>query len=252
LVLLQNFQFFKQLYRFKDLESTNKWLKENNKSVDTPSGTVVTTLHQTLGRGQIGTSWQDEAGKNLLFSFILREIHLPPTHQFLLSMSICLAIREYCQTVIEQDVKIKWPNDILCNGKKVCGILIENSVSSKWENSIIGIGLNVNQTTFPDMFRAVSFLSETGFKFDLTETLNGLLETLDRNLIRLFSLNHSVIFNEYKGFLFGINEWRYFRRGNSIFKGCIKGVDVNGQLLVEKEDGTILKPGIKEIEYIWS
>lgn len=251
-VSLQNFHFFKKHISFEELESTNKWLKENNKSVVTPSGTVVSTLHQTLGRGQIGTSWQDEPGKNLLFSFILRELFLSPHQQFLLNVSICLALQEFCQSQLSSKVSVKWPNDIYAEDQKIAGVLIENSVTSNWESSVIGIGLNVNQTHFPDGIRASSLRIQGQQEFNLHELLEQLLKTLDRYLIKLHSSNYSELLNAYKLNLFGLQEWRDYRRGSEIFKGCIRGIEPNGQLLLEKEDGTILKPGIKEIEYLWN
>lgn len=122
--------------------STNTWLKEH------PDCDVVWTSWQTAGRGQAGNSWESEAGKNVLFSMRLKRPKVAVYTQFALTMMVSLAVWKVVQELLpNEDVTIKWPNDIYVGNKKICGILIESCIVEKRiEEAIIGIGLNVNQT----------------------------------------------------------------------------------------------------------
>ena len=124
--------------------STNDWLKLH------PERDVVWTTWQTAGRGQAGNTWESEQGKNVLLSLRLREPNVPVEQQFRLTMVISLAVQEVVANLLPQHhVTIKWPNDIYVGDKKICGMLIENTLSeARIADSIIGIGLNVNQTTW--------------------------------------------------------------------------------------------------------
>ena len=122
--------------------STNTWLKEH------PDCEVVWTSWQTAGRGQAGNSWESEAGKNVLFSMRLTKPQVAVNKQFALTMMTSVAVWKVVKTLLpNEDVMIKWPNDIYVGDRKICGILIENRIAEKTiEEAIIGIGLNVNQT----------------------------------------------------------------------------------------------------------
>ena len=124
--------------------STNDWLKQH------PDCDAVWTAWQTAGRGQAGNAWESEQGKNVLTSLRLRKPPITVAQQFLLTMVVSLAVQEVVSTLLpKQTVTIKWPNDIYAGDKKICGILIENSLTDgKLDESIVGIGLNVNQTTW--------------------------------------------------------------------------------------------------------
>lgn len=108
-----------------------------------PSGALVTADFQTRGRGQRGHEWQAQAGQSALMSYIY---HLPPdANPAHLSFVAALAAAEVCRSS-HTDAQVKWPNDILLNGKKVAGILVEVADGV----AIIGIGINVSQTEFDD------------------------------------------------------------------------------------------------------
>ena len=106
-------------------------------------------VEQYAGRGQVGTQWESEKGKNLTASILLYPSFISPTNQFNLSIAVSLGIRDALHNILKQEVWIKWPNDIYVNNKKIGGILIENILQgSTWKYAIIGIGINVNQTAF--------------------------------------------------------------------------------------------------------
>lgn len=144
-------------------------------------GTVVWAEHQTRGRGRFGRSWLDEPGAALLLSIILRPrsrlAHLPQ-----LSLLAGVATAEAIREVSGSPVTLDWPNDLLIQGRKVAGILAESFASEGGAALVIlGIGVNVNQTRFPDELaaRATSLRLETGRQLDREALLTRLCEGLE-------------------------------------------------------------------------
>lgn len=163
----------------KQTNSTNTWLKEH------PDCDVVWTSWQTAGRGQAGNSWESEAGKNVLFSMRLTRPEVAVDKQFVLTMMVSLAVWKVVKILLpEEDVTIKWPNDIYVGNKKICGILIENRIEEKCvAEAIVGIGLNVNQTEWHNGApnpTSVKLLS--GVETDITEVSSALEQTLREQL----------------------------------------------------------------------
>lgn len=110
-----------------------------------PEWTLVGAGHQTAGRGRLGRTWEDVAGKGLLFSFVLRPTWLPPDRAGMLPLAAGVAMTAATREVAELDVRCKWPNDLILDGHKVGGILAESRVSSgRIEHAIVGIGVNLH------------------------------------------------------------------------------------------------------------
>jgi BirA family biotin operon repressor/biotin-[acetyl-CoA-carboxylase] ligase len=214
-------------------------------------GTVVITDNQLTGRGQRGTSWVANPGENLTFSVILNADFLAVSDQFLVSQTIALAIRAYVATYLE-DVKVKWPNDILVGRKKICGILIENSVQgTKLVNSIVGIGVNVNQFGFENG-KATSLLKETGTSFVLTEEFPKLVRFLDAFYVRLKGASaHPSIRNEYLNHLYGYRQPVRFSFQDQIMEGEVSAVLPQGRLVIAKSGSNeTFDVDLKEIQWI--
>ncbi|HZX59878.1 MAG TPA: biotin--[acetyl-CoA-carboxylase] ligase, partial [Mucilaginibacter sp.] len=115
-----------------------------------PDGTVIMADDQHAGRGQQNNRWHSEPGKNLTFSLLLRPSFLSVTRQFDLTRAVSMGIIEALRPFLGEKLKIKWPNDIYYEDRKMGGILIENTLqSNQIKNSVIGIGLNINQEAFP-------------------------------------------------------------------------------------------------------
>lgn len=138
----------------QETHSTSSLLREQYAD-NLPHLYTIRTDFQTAGRGQAGNSWESERGKNLLFSTLLRYPQVEATEQWRLSMLVAVAIKETLDKAlkisgndkISEKIKIKWPNDIYYENKKIVGILIENTLSGRnIAYSIAGIGINVNQT----------------------------------------------------------------------------------------------------------
>ncbi len=133
------------LYRER-CESTNRLLREMIGSGSPPTGMTVVTDHQTRGRGRLDRVWRDEAGKDLMLSVLLRP-SLAPGQAHLLSLAAALAVAETVEAGLGSGVPVgvKWPNDVVVDGRKLCGILLEGSLDADRLHWVIaGIGLNVN------------------------------------------------------------------------------------------------------------
>jgi BirA family biotin operon repressor/biotin-[acetyl-CoA-carboxylase] ligase len=146
--------------------------------------------------------------------------------QFFLNMAVSLAVRELCEEAINDEIRIKWPNDIYHKNKKLAGILIENTISgSQLASSVIGIGLNVNQTEFDP-----NIPNPTSLKL-----VSGQEQTLEKITHKL-----SVYLEKY---------YLQLRKDNQEFRGEIVGVTKEGKLIIES-NGKQLKFGMKEVEYL--
>ena len=133
------------------------------------------------------------------------------------------------------NVKIKWPNDILVNKKKVAGILMESQISgNQISNVVVGIGVNINQTNLPEAtFSATSILLETEKETDLEFFTQILSEHLEVRYLQTKVGNYSKIDADYQNRLFGKNQMMNFELKGALKEGIVLEVDVNGQLVME-------------------
>ncbi len=148
-----------------------------------PEGTVVTASHQTVGRGRRGRLWLDHEGESLLMSVILRP-PVPPGQAPQLSLVGAVAIVDALSAFGGLRATIRWPNDVMVGERKICGMLPEAATSGPGALGplILGIGLNVNQSAFPEPLKALatSVRLETGRASDLDEVRKAVLAALDR------------------------------------------------------------------------
>ena len=173
------------------VDSTNNEAKRQIKSLNHMS--VISSFHQTAGRGQRGNSWRSEKGMNLTFSIVIKYGadgygDLNPSNQFLISKVTSLAVTEFLKR-FGIDAQIKWPNDIYVKNKKIAGILIEHALQGNtMAYSIIGIGLNVNQLNFDsNLFNPTSIrLESPGLThLDLKDALDDFLNIFKDIIISL-------------------------------------------------------------------
>jgi BirA family biotin operon repressor/biotin-[acetyl-CoA-carboxylase] ligase len=146
-----------------------------------PEGTVVTALHQRAGRGRRGHEWWDAPGESLLFSVLLRPDREPAeTPQ--LSLVGGLAVAEALAASTGVGARIRWPNDLLIDGRKVCGILAEavSGAAARAHHVVLGIGINLRQSAFPESLaeRATSLRLVTGRDHDAAALLAAVLARL--------------------------------------------------------------------------
>jgi len=217
---------------------------------------VIFTENQTRGRGQQGTSWLSEPRQNLTFSIILRLQHLSLASQFLFNKALSIHLLGFFRTYFSTSpdtFRIKWPNDVYLNGKKIAGILIENSLQGNSINSsVVGIGLNVNQRLF-DFPTASSLALAFDREINRYDLFNSLLHYLDENLPLAFDAlseaETQTIHHVYDAILFGLHEQRWFQSSGEPFTGTLKGVDEQGQLILETTRGEELFE-IKSIQFL--
>lgn len=232
-----------------ECHSTNTLLMELAQKTQQAEGTVVITQAQTQGRGQRGNGWEAEPGKNITFSILLKPHFLTALAQFNLTVAISLALTDFLKSRLTDKPSIKWPNDILVNGRKITGILIENTLAGEnIQQSVVGIGLNVNQQRFTTP-HATSMYLETGNEYDLSKELSDLVECVERRYLQLRSGRASDLRQEYLSNLYWIHQEQQFVSNGRMFKGTIEGVDAVGKLAVS-DQGQINYFGIKEISFV--
>ncbi|MFW6248438.1 MAG: biotin--[acetyl-CoA-carboxylase] ligase, partial [Bacteroidota bacterium] len=171
-----------QYIYFNEINSTNTHLKKLLKTGESiPEGMVVKAGFQNGGRGMATNQWVSEREKNLTFSFVVRPDFIIPENQFVITKIMALGIAEFLAGYTG-NIAIKWPNDLMVHDQKICGILIENSLNEEEiEYSVIGIGLNINQQTFPgEISRPVSLSMITGNQYDLDKCFNQLINILNK------------------------------------------------------------------------
>lgn len=221
------------LVELDSTESTNNYALNLLREKQPFEGTVVRTFRQTLGRGQRQKQWESEDFSNLTFSLIYYPVFLSVSRQFQLSKAIALGIADFVKNTTKiEDVKIKWPNDIYVGDKKIAGILIENTVSgNKISSAVIGIGLNINQTTFSQKIpNPISLRIITGKKLDLENCFQELCVSLEARYMQLKAAKENVINEHYHKALYGLNEEREFIVDNKNIIADIIGVDGLGRL----------------------
>ncbi len=215
-------------------------------------GDIVLAEEQTAGRGQRGNSWESTPGCNLTFSLILEPTFLPAENQFYLSETACLTLVD---TLSKHGIeaRIKWPNDIYIDNRKVSGMLIENDLCGMTlQRSIVGIGLNVNQESFsPTLPNPVSLSQVTGKKLDRKELLNDFCAMMYKRYRMLEEGDVSTLEQDYYAHLYRLNiPAEYVTPQGTRFRGIIRRVKPAGDLIVEHEDGSLKSYLFKEIEFV--
>ena len=240
------------IIKLNAIDSTNSYIKNlaNKKALE--NYTVVLAEHQILGRGQVGTTWVSETGKNLTFSMLISLEDLRIENQFYLSMAVSLGILEALKSNVKIPLMVKWPNDILADKDKVAGILIENILTGYYiKQSVIGIGLNVNQTTFPNHIGpATSLKNLTGKNYDRDELLMKIINSIQYYVKYLEDYKFDELKKLYLNSLYRFKKpMMYEDKEGLVFLGKIIDVDENGRLVIELENETTRKFSLKEIKF---
>lgn len=242
-----------RIIKLNAIDSTNSYLKKISLAAGAEDGLAVVAKFQTNGRGQMGTIWNSQESKNLTFSVFKDVSFLPISQHFYISMAVSLAVYEALNSLGINKIKVKWPNDILAEEKKIAGILIENVIKMNViTGSIIGIGLNVNQTDFTGLPSASSLLVLSGKVYVLDEILDAILKQLDIHFNYLKNDNIKMLKTMYEGHLFRKNKPSTFRTAEgSLLLGYIVGVSDLGKLLVKVENDIIKSFDFKEVTLMY-
>ncbi|MDR0332184.1 MAG: biotin--[acetyl-CoA-carboxylase] ligase [Dysgonamonadaceae bacterium] len=240
-----------EIIRLDEIDSTNNYLKQLVREQLLAEGTVVIAEFQTGGRGQQGNSWFSSKGDNLLFSLLLCPKKLPANEMFFISCIASLAIERTLSGFID-NVRIKWPNDIYWNDKKIGGILIENNLQEESvKSSVIGIGLNINEKSFPDSLpNPVSLCQITKTKHDKAQILYTFLHEFFV-LYQQFKRSEKLeIKKEYMRNLYRTDGYYWFEDGSGKFSAKIADVLPSGHLVLKTREEEKRKYAFKEVQFV--
>jgi BirA family biotin operon repressor/biotin-[acetyl-CoA-carboxylase] ligase len=203
------------------------------------NGTLVLAESQVKGRGRLGRSWFSPKYKGIYLSLILRPKILPaacPILTLMSAVSICEAVKE----VLDLDLQIKWPNDVLIHHKKVAGILTEmNAEVDKVNFVVIGIGLNVNNDKRSLVDQATSLKQEQGQEISRLVLLRELLRRMENNYFLLEDKGSQEIINKWRSFTLTLGTRVKVSCQNKHIEGQATDIDQDGSLLIRKDSGLI-------------
>jgi BirA family transcriptional regulator, biotin operon repressor / biotin---[acetyl-CoA-carboxylase] ligase len=218
-----------------------------------PEGTVLLAEEQTAGRGRGGHSWHSVRSTGIYCSAILRP-QLPPADALMLSLLVGLAVRAAVAEVTGLTPDLRWPNDLLLNGRKFCGILLEmNAEVTRVRYAVAGIGMNVNHAEFPADLRAIatSLCVETGRTWSRVELTAALLKSLDREYVAFTgSVDRAALIRRFEAASSMARDCRVHVEENGGYDGITDGLDDRGFLRVRTASATriVLSGGVRAIE----
>ncbi|NPC92823.1 biotin--[acetyl-CoA-carboxylase] ligase [Bacillus sp. WMMC1349] len=230
-----------QVIYFKDNVSSTQKIAHELANNGCPEGTIIVADQQTEGRGRMARVWHSPAGNGIWMSLILRPtipVQKTPQLTLLAAVAIVQAIED--QTGISPE--IKWPNDILVNGKKTVGILTELQAEADQVHSVItGIGINVNQAAcdFPDDLKetATSLRLVSGKKIDRAALIQTILLTFEKRYQDYTRHGFQPIKLLWESYALTLNRRLTARTLNGTFHGKSLGIDDEGVLLLETSEG---------------
>jgi BirA family biotin operon repressor/biotin-[acetyl-CoA-carboxylase] ligase len=243
--------FASHLHHFYKVGSTNTAAMDAA-AEGASEGSVFLAEEQTAGRGRGSNAWQSPRSTGIYCSVILRPA-LPPSDVLTLSLAAGLSVQAAIHEVDSRvEVDLKWPNDVLIQGKKVCGILAEmNAEATRVRYIVVGIGINVNQASFPKELSATSLRLTTGSEWSRVELVGALLKSLDREyrqladdpdakqeILQRFAANSSWV----------LGKRVRIEESGSAFEGTTEGLDSRGFLQVRTPYGvqTVLSGTVRE------
>jgi len=207
-------------------------------------GTLIVADSQSGGKGRRGRSWHSPKGSSIAMSLILKP-ELEPEKASMLTLVQAMAVTKALEDISGISPQIKWPNDILVNEKKVCGILTEmNLDKTKISSIIIGCGINVNQDDFQEDIAdiATSLKRETGQSFNRAELIGSVCRYFEEYFEQFMDTKDlSGIFDEYNSYLISKERMVKVLDPKGEFTGEAIGINVQGELMVKRTDGEIVK-----------
>ena len=223
----------------QSVDSTNNYARRLVHEGVAEHGMVIFAHEQIAGKGQRSKTWLSEKGANIIMTVICKPNPLKVSDQFQLSMMTAVTAQNFLAEYTEESVYIKWPNDLYYKDRKAGGILIESvigqqSAVSAWQWAIIGIGININQTTFPsELPNPVSLKQITGKDFDTVLLAKELCNCLEKYFQQLITGNFESIFSQYNSCLYKKDKKVKLKKGNRVFEVTIKNVSPSGKLIVQ-------------------
>ncbi len=236
------------LITMKTVDSTNEEIKRLARQ-GAENGLVVAAEEQTAGKGRFSRTWSSEGNGGLYFSLLLRP-ELTPAEISSITLTagyaVCLAIREY----ISLPAAIKWPNDVIIGRKKVCGMLTEMAAQSdKIDYIIIGIGVNVNNASFPEVIakKATSLFLETGHTVNREEFFVCVLRHLEKALSHFMVSVSIEDIEEFKQLCATMGREVTLERSGQLIKGKACDISPKGELIILTDEGEQLTVNSGEV-----
>jgi BirA family biotin operon repressor/biotin-[acetyl-CoA-carboxylase] ligase len=233
--------FGKHIHHYYKIGSTNNAAMEAA-SAGAPEGSVFLAEQQTAGRGRGANQWHSARSVGIYCSALLRPA-LPPSDALILALAAGLAVHSAIQEIDSRAVPdLKWPNDVLIGGKKFCGILTEmNAEVTRVRYVVVGIGINVNQSSFPADLQAVatSLRLATGTEWSRVELCAALLKSLDREYRALLESPDAAnsILRRFQERSSSVRGRQVEIEENGGFEGVTEGLDGRGFLQVRTAQG---------------
>lgn len=230
----------RQIEYFEEVESTNSEALRLAMA-GAPEGTVVIADAQSKGRGRLDRSWESPPAMNLYLSVVLRP-NIPAVSSSLIPLTVGVAVADVVSAYCPGRVRLKWPNDVLIEGRKICGILAEMRTKGERVSFLIagiGVNLNMQKLHFPRELRetATSLRMETGTDIDRSDFAVRLFEALG-NWYRVFLNGGGADIRAAwlrRSDLVGKQVEVVFKE--TVQRGAVTGLDENGALLLEGESG---------------
>ena len=224
--------FVKNHIQLDVVSSTNLYLRKLiiDKSIN--ENILVSTNYQEKGRGQRSNIWESEKNMNILISFLY--VHTTNNYDlFKFNMLISLAIYDFLSKYFKTGLKIKWPNDLMINNKKIAGVLVQN-IESNFK-SIIGVGININQKEFKNFSpQATSFSNELNKEFNRNALILELMNNFENYLINYFQFND--LKNRYMLKIYKFKQQTNFLNNLKEFKGEIINFNSSGEIIIKRGD----------------
>ena len=220
---------------FDVTDSTNTQAKSLGEG-DAPNGTLVVAGKQESGRGRRGRSFESPAGTGIFMTLLLRP-EIEPQNASMLTLVSALAVAKGIEHMVDLPVQIKWPNDIVINGKKVCGILTEMSAQMDYVNYIvIGIGINVGNEEFPEEIKdvATSIYLESGKHVNRAMLIEKIWEEFE-DYYELYEKTQdlSSLVKEYDSYLVNRGQKVRVLDSKEPYEGKAMGITDRGELIVD-------------------
>ncbi|WP_099469259.1 biotin--[acetyl-CoA-carboxylase] ligase [Konateibacter massiliensis] len=231
----------RDLYYFDKIDSTNKKAKQLAEE-GAEAGALVVANMQTGGKGRRGRTWESPEDTGVFMTLVLKP-EISPLKASMLTLVMALAVVKACTEVTDLPCFIKWPNDIVLNGKKLCGILTEMSAELDYINHVvIGVGINVNATSFSEELKekATSIKMEKGKAVNRAGLINKILLHFEEEYdIFMKEENLSLQQEEYNKLLINCEKEVIIAQTQQSYTGIAKGINEKGELLVLRENGQI-------------
>jgi BirA family biotin operon repressor/biotin-[acetyl-CoA-carboxylase] ligase len=229
----------------KSVDSTNNYARARAHAGLAQHGEAIFAHEQVAGKGQMGKVWTSRKDENIILSIVANPHPMQLTQQFQLSAAVAVGVDDFFTKYAGDDTKIKWPNDLYWQDRKAGGILIESIVggdqsgvgsqgSGVWKWVVIGIGININQTSFPEiLINPVSLKQITGKSFNVIELAKELCTAIDNRFIELMNDGFENIYEQYISRLYKRNETVKLKKDSRVFEATIKTVSTSGRLIVK-------------------